>query len=243
MNPALTHVRIVLVNTSHPGNIGAAARAMKTMGLDELVLVAPRRYPADEAIWRAAGAADLLAAATVVDDLAEAISDCSFVIGTSARERRISWPLVDAREAARRALVAATAGARVAVVFGREDRGLTNDELQRCQLHLTIPTADDYSALNLGAAVQVVCYELRQAALADEPPPPELRDVDFATAAELQGLFEHIERALLALEFYDPENPKQLLTRLRRLLARVPLDQMEVSILRGILTAVEKAAK
>ena len=169
---------IVLVNTSHPGNIGAVARAMKNMGLVELRLVAPACFPAEEANWRAVAASDVLESALVVDTLAEAIGDCQLVIGTSARGRRIPWPVLDPRHCAEQALRAAGREQRVAFVFGREDRGLTNEELQQCNLHLHIPTHEDYTSLNLAMAVQIVAYELRMQAVSAELPDDACADWD-----------------------------------------------------------------
>lgn len=234
-------IRIVLVNTTHPGNIGAAARAMKIMGLSRLTLVAPLNFPHEKAIWRAVGAADLLERAVVVDDLDAAIADCGLVVGTSARERRIPWPVEDARSAAGRIVEAASVPNEVAIVFGREDRGLTNEELHRCHFHLTIPTSEHYSALNLAAAVQVVCYEVLMAWQARERERPEAPwDVELASSADLERMLAHFEEVMLGLGFYDPANPKQLLTRLRRLFIRAGLDRIEVNILRGLLGATER---
>jgi tRNA (cytidine32/uridine32-2'-O)-methyltransferase len=162
-----TKIRIVLVNTSHPGNIGGAARAMKNMGLAELYLVEPREYPAPRAVWRAAGASDVLANAKIVGSVDEAIKDCGLVIGTSARERRIPWPLINPRECGEKIWQEAKSH-QVALLFGREDRGLTNSELQKCHYHMHIPSNPDYSSLNLAASVQVLCYEIRMASLACE---------------------------------------------------------------------------
>ena len=162
-----TKIRIVLVNTSHPGNIGGAARAMKNMGLAELYLVEPREYPAPRAVWRAAGASDVLANAKIVGSVDEAIKDCGLVIGTSARERRIPWPLINPRECGEKIWQEAKSH-QVALLFGREDRGLTNSELQKCHYHMHIPSNPDYSSLNIAASVQVLCYEIRMASLACE---------------------------------------------------------------------------
>jgi tRNA (cytidine32/uridine32-2'-O)-methyltransferase len=242
MSAVLDRIRVVLVNTSHPGNIGAAARAMKIMGLSRLYLVAPRtEFPHDKSTWRAVGAADLLEAAVVVDDLDAALAGCGLVVGASARERRIPWPVEDARVAANKMVEAAAANNQVAVVFGREDRGLSNEELHKCQFHLHIPTSEDYSALNLAAAVQVVAYELQMVwrERAGEGP-RDLWDVTYATADDLERLLAHFEQVMTALKFYDPANPKQLLTRLRRLFMRARLDKMEINILRGFLGSAEK---
>ncbi len=239
MSASLDNIRIVLVNTSHPGNIGAAARAMKIMGLGRLYLVAPKLFPHEKAVWRSVGAVDLLDRAVVVDSLEQAVADCGLVVGASARQRRIPWPVQDAREAAVSMVEAAGAGNEVAVVFGREDRGLTNEELHQCQFHLTIPTSRDYSSLNLAAAVQVVGYEIRMASQ-QQPAPSQQWDVNLATADDLERLLAHYEQVMIALDFYDPATPKQLMTRLRRLFMRSKLDKMEINILRGMLGSTEK---
>lgn len=235
------NIRIVLVNSSHPGNIGAAARAMKNMGLSQLVLVAPRDFPSPKAEWRAANAKDLLEQVTTVDSLEEAVADCGLVVGTSARERRIPWPLLTPRECGAKSLAEAPTHP-VAIVFGREDRGLSNEELQLCHYHLHIPANPDYSALNLAAAVQVICYELRMALLekmAGAPIHYDDWDVPPAKHNDLELYYQHLEDTLVTLDFLDRDNPRQTMTRLRRLFNRVRLDEMELSILRGILTAMQ----
>lgn len=239
MNPH--NIRIVLVNTSHPGNIGAVARAMKNMGLARLYLVAPRQFPDEQATWRAAGALDLLERAVVCDTLEEAIGDCQFVVGTSARERRIPWPLLDPRQCATH-IASASSREQVAVVFGREDRGLTNEELQLCNLHLNIPSDSAYSSLNLAMAVQIVCYELRMLYIANDLPASADQDWDapFSTVANMERFYEHLEDTLVSIGFLDPQAPRQLMARLRRLYSRVRLDEMELNILRGILTETAK---
>lgn len=235
-------VRIVLVNTSHPGNIGAAARAMKNMGLADLYLVAPKQYPSPEAVSRAAGATDLLDNAVVVDTLEEALADCQLVIGTSARERHIPCPLVDPRQAVD---LVFEEQLETAFVFGREDRGLTNEELQRCHYHVHIPSVENFSSLNLGAAVQVIAYELRMKGLlmADAPVVEPKWDVPAATVEQLDFLLEHLEKVLTETEFLDPKAPRKVMTRFRRLYQRAQLDQQEVGMLRGMLSAVEKSTK
>jgi tRNA (cytidine32/uridine32-2'-O)-methyltransferase len=237
----LENIRIVLVNTSHPGNIGAVARAMKNMGLGRLYLVAPRQFPDEQANWRAVSAEDVLDNATVTETLEEAVGDCQFVVGTSARGRRIPWPLLDPRRCAQQMDGESERG-EVAVLFGREDRGLTNDELKVCNLHLNIPTSTEYSSLNLAMAVQVVCYELRM--VLDMPDLPEQQDAQwdtsFATRDNMERYYEHLEQTLIDVEFLDPAAPRQLMLRLRRLYSRVRLDDMELRILRGILTETQK---
>ncbi|BBB27394.1 tRNA (cytosine(32)/uridine(32)-2'-O)-methyltransferase TrmJ [Amphritea japonica] len=242
----LKNIRIVLVNTSHPGNIGAAARAMKNMGLSDLCLVEPRKFPHRDAEARAAGATDILENAKVVDDLDQALADCQLVVGASARSRTIPWPIVNPRELA--SIVAPLADdVRVAVLFGREDRGLTNDELQRCHHHVHIPVNEDFSSLNIAAAVQVITYELRMAKLSDvDEAKPQWGtdwDVELADNRELELLFEHLEQTLIEVDFLDPDKPRNLMPRLRRLFMRAIPDKIEVNVLRGMLTAVQKCTK
>ncbi|MFT5185972.1 MAG: tRNA (cytidine32/uridine32-2'-O)-methyltransferase [Porticoccaceae bacterium] len=232
-------IRMVLVNTTHPGNIGGAARAIKNMGLTELYLVQPREFPAPRAVWRAAGARDILTNVKVVESLDEAIAGCGLVVGTSARERRIPWPLINPRECGEK-IWSEAASHDVALLFGREDRGLTNSELQKCHYHVHIPSNPDYSSLNLATAVQVLAYEVRMASLQDENgvlPSMDEWDQPLATADELELFHQHLAETMATLKFYDPDNPKQLLTRMRRLFNRTRMDKMEVSMLRGLLTA------
>lgn len=243
---ALDNIRIILVNTTHPGNIGAVARAMKNMGLSQLYLVKPKIFPSEEAVFRSGHAADLLEHAVVTETLDEALGDSGLIIGTSARERKVPWPLLNPREAAFKA-VEESKQCEVAIVFGREDRGLTNEELQKCHLHLTIPTNDEYSSLNLAAAVQVIAYELRMAAIGDGLPSmketvADMRewDVPPANAKMMELFYEHLEEVLIEIEFLDPATPRQTMTRLRRLFNRQRLDEMELAMLRGILKLVQK---
>ncbi len=246
-------VRIVLVETSHPGNIGAAARAMKNMGICRLVLVSPLRFPDDKAIWRSASASDVVENAEVVETLDEAIAGCHLVIGTSARDRRIPWPMLDPKACGTKVESEQRQGAEVALVFGREAHGLKNEELQKCHFHVNIPTGKAYSSLNLGMAVQVLCYEVLQAHLAEQIPVSE-RGVDngsvkqeqewdmaYATTDAVENFFVHLEETLVDVGFHDPENPRQLMTRLRRMFNRIRTDQMEVNILRGFLTSIQQA--
>ncbi len=235
-------VRVVLVETTHPGNIGAAARAMKNMGITELVLVNPYDFPNEKAVFRSASAADVVQSARVVGSVDEAIADCQLVIGTSARERRIPWPLLTPRECGVKVNAAAESNQTVALMFGRESRGLKNEELQKCQFHVNIPTGEAYSSLNLAMAVQVLCYEVLQARLGGShlPPDEEVWDQPFADAESVEHFFGHLEQTLIQVGFHDPDNPRQLLTRLRRLFNRVRMDQMEVNMLRGFLSAINK---
>lgn len=232
----LHNIRIVLVNTSHPGNIGAVARAMKNMCLEQLVLVAPQRFPSDEAVARASGADDILAQARVVGDLDAAIADCRLVVGASARLRSVDWPQLDPRACAQTAWVEAGHGP-VALLFGRENSGLTNDELARCRYLVHIPANPDYSSLNVAMAVQVVSYELLMAAragVAAAEPLPER-----ATAGQLQGFFDHLRQAIGDVGFTDPRHSDRLMRRLRRLFLRAEPDPYDLNILRGILSAAQ----
>lgn len=241
----LQRVRMVMVNTTHPGNIGAAARAMKNMGLSRLYLVDPKEFPAEKAVWRAAGAVDVLDKVVVVSTLEEAIADCALVVGTSARGRRIPWPMLNPRECGER-VVAEASHHEIAVVFGREDRGLTNEELQKCNYHVHIPSNPEYGVLNVASALQVLCYEIRMAWLAlddaedkDKTAQFDEWDVPPADQEHMEHYFKHLEETLAQLNFLDPDNPRQTLTRIRRLYNRLRLDQMELAILRGMLTAVQ----
>jgi len=231
-------IRIVLSRPTHPGNIGATARAMKNMGLRELVLVAPESYPHPDATARAADAVDVLDAARVYPTLDDAISDCALVVGTSARNRRIGWPTLDPRECAQR-LVAGVDRGTSALLFGQERTGLTNEELDRCQYVVTIPTSSEYSSLNLAAAVQILAYEIHAAAGSSAVTTDE-REQPAATAEELQRFYEHLEQTLVQIGFLDPVNPRLLMRRLARLFGRVELDRNEMNILRGILTSVQQ---
>ncbi len=237
----LKNIRIVLINTSHPGNIGAAARAMKTMGLTELYLVAPKLFPHPKAEEMASNAADILVHAQVVPDLETAVADCGLVVGTSTRSRAIPWPILTPREFAEKARIE-TVSTKVAVIFGREQSGLTNEELHRCHYHIQIPSNPEYSSLNLAAAVQVISYELRIASQASEPTVEEW-DYPWANAEQMEGFYEHLRLVMIELDFLKMDAPRQLMTRLRRLFYRARPDVMEINILRGILTAIDKSIK
>lgn len=236
----LNRIRIILVQPSHGGNIGGCARAMKNMGLTRLVLVAPEEFPGEEASARAAGADDVLAQVQVCATLDEAIADCHLVIGASARERRIAWPMLAPDEAAHK-VVTAAAGQEVAVLFGRERTGLTNDELDRCQLLVNIPANPDFSSLNLACAVQVMAYEIRcviDAGVIAAPTTAEILGEPLATSAEILRFYQHLDQVMVESGFLDPKNPRLLTRRIRRLFNRVEMTSNEVNILRGILSAV-----
>lgn len=250
----LSQIRIVMVNTSLAANIGAAARAMKTMGLSRLVLVAPKNFPSPEASALAAGAADLLDTVEVVSSLDTAIADCHLVFGTSARSRTMPWPLLDVREATALAHYNAQQGQQIAIVFGREDRGLTNEELSLCHYHLSIPSNPIYGVLNVAAAIQIVSYELRMHALSAHNLMPSTED-DTAQSmpivsqmswdeplvdqAAMQQFHVHLEKMLADIDFLDPNNPRLLPLRLKRLFGRIRLDQTEYNLLRGVFGRVQ----
>lgn len=237
---SLENIRIVLVAPSHPGNIGGAARAMKTMGLAQLTLVRPKRFPDPQAEWRAAGAGDILQRCRVEDSLDQALADCHWVAGASARHRRIPWPSGDVRSVAKELAQQAARGP-AAVLFGREASGLTNEELRRCHKHLHIPASPAYPSLNLAMAVQLVAYELYLQAA--EPPPPPQWDRPPARMQEVEALLKRFEAELTDAEFLDAGNPGQTMTRLRRLLTRVQPDATEVALLHGVLTSLRQRRK
>ena len=231
----LSHIKIILVETSHPGNIGAVARAMKNMNISNLWLVSPKIFPSAEATSRASGADDILARATVCSSLQEAIADCNMVIGASARCRTISWPEMTPRECAKKIAITEP-GNKVAIIFGRENSGLKNHELDLCHFLLRIPCNSEYSSLNIAAAVQVVCYELfiaagRQEAIVigDRGKTPK------ATATQMESFYTHLYQALTDIGFMHPDKSKSIMRRLRRIYNRIELDIKELDILRGIL--------
>ncbi|HDX9009346.1 tRNA (cytosine(32)/uridine(32)-2'-O)-methyltransferase TrmJ [Aeromonas dhakensis] len=236
----LDQIRIVLVNTSHTGNMGSAARAMKTMGLSQMVLVDPQALPDGNANALAAGASDILANARVVATLDEAIADCGLVVGTSARSRTLSWPMLDPREAGEK-LVAEGMQHPVALVFGRERTGLTNDELQKCHYHVAIPANPEYSSLNLAMAVQTLCYEVRMHWLQQQEQAGDSgMAVEYPSADQLEGFYQHLEQTLLKTGFITDDHPGQVMNKLRRLFNRARPEAVELNILRGILTSVQK---
>jgi TrmH family RNA methyltransferase len=229
--------RVVLVNTSHPGNIGATARAMKNMGLEDLRLVAPKHYPSAEATARASGADDVLAQARCYDTLDEALAGATLVVGASARCRSLPLPVLDPRACAD-LIHRQPAAMSAAVVFGRERSGLTNDELDRCHRLVQIPANPAYPSLNIAAAVQVIGYELRMQ-LPSRDDSPDVAP-DYASAEQMEQFYEHLQRTLVEIGFLDPQQPRHLMRRLRRLFGRARPDQNEINILRGILSAVDK---
>ena len=240
-NKVIENIKIVLVGTTHPGNIGATARAMKTMGISRLRLVLPRTFPSAEATARATGADDVLIASELYDSLEEAVKDCKLVIATSARNRNIEWPIFSPEQAAAKMIEQAQQDVKAALVFGRESSGLSNVELECCNAMLQIPTNPDFSSLNLASAVQIVCYELRKI-VANEEKPDAAKVMDTVTVEQMNMLYEHLEETMIDLGYLDPENPRHLMRRLKRLFNRAQLDVNEYNILRGILTASQTQA-
>lgn len=235
----LSSIRIILVGTTHPGNIGSTARAMKTMGLSQLYLVSPKLFPDYKANEMAAGADDVLQSAVVVRTLDEALAGCQLIIATSARPRGLSLPGLLPSSAAK--LIDDKPDATVvALVFGREHSGLTNEELLKCHYHVNIPSNPDYSSLNLAMAVQIIAYELRMQLLSPKAE-VALRVDEEATADEIEQFYEHLKEVFIQINFLKEANPRRLMQRVRRLFNRIQLEKMEVSILRGMLNQVQKS--
>ncbi|EPS3400901.1 tRNA (cytosine(32)/uridine(32)-2'-O)-methyltransferase TrmJ [Vibrio vulnificus] len=237
----LDKVKVVLVGTSHSGNIGSAARAMKVMGLSQLVLVQPECEVDAQAIALASGAADIALNALVVNSLEEAVADCALVVGSSARSRTLEWPMLEPFECAEKFVQEGQTN-HVALVFGRERTGLTNDELQRCHYHVCIPANPEYSSLNLAMAVQTLSYEIRMAYLRHQQSQFEPQDVaEYPRHNELELFYQHLEQVLQTTEFVRADQPNQVMNKMRRLFSRARPEAQELNILRGILTSVEKS--
>ncbi|MFH6952513.1 MULTISPECIES: tRNA (cytosine(32)/uridine(32)-2'-O)-methyltransferase TrmJ [Pseudoalteromonas] len=237
----LDKIRIVLVNTSHTGNIGSVARAMKTMGFSKLYLVDPVNPVDSHASALAAGATDVLGNAVVVDTLQEAIADCNTVIGTSARSRTLSWPMVNPVECGEKLLAGTEQEGDVALVFGRENSGLTNEELQLCNFHVCIAANPEYSSLNLAMAVQTLCYETRMRYLAKGEQQIERDDAVYPSSEQMELFYQHLEKTLSDTGFIIKQHPGQVMTKLRRLFNRARPEEQELNILRGILTSIDKS--
>lgn len=244
----LDKVSIVLVGTSHPGNIGSAARAMKVMGLTQLILVDPQCEVDGQTIALASGASDVATNAKVFDTLEEALAESSLVVGTSARSRSLNWPMIEPRETGLKLIEEASQGRDVALVFGRERTGLTNEELQQCHYHVSIPANPEYSSLNLAMAVQTICYEIRMSWLAKKEQPFQTQSIDSDSQAieyprhnELALFYQHLEKVLFDTEFIKKDQPNLVMNKLKRLFTRARPEKQEINILRGILTAVEKS--
>jgi len=243
VNSIIENIRIVMVATTHPGNIGAAARAMKTMGQKNLYLVKPKIFPSAEATARAAGADDILSNVIECDSLDAALQDCKLVVATSARSRSIPWPVYEARECAEKIVDIAQTG-HVALVFGRESSGLSNEELERCNAMVQISGNPEFSSLNIASAIQILCYEILQTILmingAENNSEAEF---SLATTDQMNKFYEHLEQCMIDIEFYDPEKPRRLMRRLKRLFNRAQLDENEMNILRGLLAAAQDAVR
>lgn len=241
----LQNIRIVLVETSHTGNMGSVARAMKTMGLSNLYLVNPLIKPDSQAISLAAGASDLIGNASIVESLDEAIAGCSLVVGTSARSRSLPWPMLDARECGVKS-VEEGQQAPVALVFGRERVGLTNEELQKCHYHVAIPANPEYTSLNLAMAVQLIAYEVRMAWLQAQEaaePAPQYAESPYPLVDDLERFYVHLETMMLNSGFIRKDQPGQVMSKLRRLFTRARPERDELNILRGMLSSFEKKDK
>lgn len=241
----LHNIRIVLVETSHTGNMGSTARAMKTMGLSNLYLVNPLVKPDSQAISLSAGASDVIGNAKIVDTLDEALAGCSLVVGTSARSRTLPWPMLDPRECGEMSAKTVET-APVALVFGRERVGLTNEELQKCNYHVCIPANPEYSSLNLAMAVQIIAYEVRVAHLAlleAAKPQIQYEETPYPLVDDLERFYQHLEQTLLQTGFIRPAHPGQVMSKLRRLFTRARPESQELNILRGILTSIDKGPK
>jgi len=238
----LNSVKVVLVGTTHPGNIGATARAMKNMGILDLALVEPKEFPSDVATFRSKAAKDILEKASLHRSLEEAISECELVVGTSARGRTVPWPVLNPREAAEEMRKSSLNG-KVAIVFGREDRGLTNEELGLCNFHVHIPSDPEYSSLNLSQAVQILAYEIRLSYLQDRHVNKEYWDVELANNEQTERLINHMDELMQEVDFYDVENPRKLLVRVRRFFKRSKIDVMEANIFRGLFATIQKKLK
>ncbi len=236
----LENIRVVLVNTSHTGNIGSAARAMKTMGLSDLYLVDPIQPPDGKSSAMAAGAGDVLGNATTVATLEEAVAGCGLVVGTSARSRTHSWPMLDPRQCGEK-MIAEVPKYPVALVFGRENNGLTNEELQQCHYHVCIPANPEYSSLNLAMAVQTLSYEVRMAWLSKDTINEEPNE--YPLSDDLERFYQHLESSLMGTGFVVKNHPGLVMTKLRRLFNRARPESQELNILRGILSSIDKAVK
>lgn len=241
MNPINQFVQIVLVETSHPGNIGSVARAMKNMGLSNLALINPKKFPDPEATALAGNAGDVLDGARIFNSIDEAVKNSKVIFATSARERTIEWPVATARDAAQEINQLAAEGLEVSILFGREDRGLTNEELQLSNKHLIIPADPDYPVLNIAMSTQVVCYELYQAS--QKEPIGPWQDFPEYTSEELTHLIEHFNETVYNLKLVDPNNPKQILARMERMFRRLYPDQMEGNFLRGFFKEINNQIK
>ncbi len=238
----LENIKIVLVGTSHPGNIGSAARAMKVMGLSQLVLVDPQCEVDEQALAMAAGATDIVENAMQVSTLEEALQETVLVVGSSARSRTLDWPMLNPDQCGEK-IVAEAHNADVALVFGRERTGLTNEELQKCHFHVCIPANPEYSSLNLAMAVQILCYEVRVAVLNQDKKSKLVEQESYPRHKELELFYDHLEKVITETQFISQDKPNQVMTKLRRLFSRSRPEISEINILRGILSSIERKGK
>ncbi|MCO4788112.1 tRNA (cytosine(32)/uridine(32)-2'-O)-methyltransferase TrmJ, partial [Vibrio cholerae] len=237
----LERVKVVLVGTTHSGNIGSAARAMKVMGLSQMVLVDPQCQVDAQAIALAAGASEIALNAQIYPTLEAAVADCGLVVGTSARSRTLEWPMLEPRECGEK-LISEANQHSVAMVFGRERTGLTNDELQLCHYHVCVPANPEYSSLNLAMAVQLLSYEVRMAYLAlQQSSQSSTLQEEYPRHQELERFYAHLEQVIMQTEFISAQQPGQVMNKLRRMFTRARPEAQEINILRGILTSVQKS--
>ncbi|EIY4766037.1 tRNA (cytosine(32)/uridine(32)-2'-O)-methyltransferase TrmJ [Vibrio cholerae] len=237
----LERVKVVLVGTTHSGNIGSAARAMKVMGLSQMVLVDPQCQVDAQAIALAAGASEIALNAQIYPTLKAAVADCGLVVGTSARSRTLEWPMLEPRECGEK-LISEANQHSVAMVFGRERTGLTNDELQLCHYHVCVPANPEYSSLNLAMAVQLLSYEVRMAYLAlQQSSQSSTLQEEYPRHQELERFYAHLEQVIMQTEFISAQQPGQVMNKLRRMFTRARPEAQEINILRGILTSVQKS--
>lgn len=237
----LERVKVVLVGTTHSGNIGSAARAMKVMGLSQMVLVDPQCQVDAQAIALAAGASEIALNAQIYPTLEAAVADCGLVVGTSARSRTLEWPMLEPRECGEK-LISEANQHSVAIVFGRERTGLTNDELQLCHYHVCVPANPEYSSLNLAMAVQLLSYEVRMAYLTlQQSSQSSTLQEEYPRHQELERFYAHLEQVIMQTEFISAQQPGQVMNKLRRMFTRARPEAQEINILRGILTSVQKS--
>ena len=234
-------INIVLIETSHPGNIGSVARAMKTMGLKNLLLINPRKFPSGDANALSGNAIDILEKAKVYKNLKDAIKDSTFVYATSARVRSIQWPTKNAQDAAEEIVKQVSANKKISIIFGREDRGLTNEELQIANTHIEIPANPEYPVLNIAMSAQIICYEILKASI--DTTARDWHDYPEVDSENLQMLIDHFIETATDIDVINPDNPKKIISRIKRMFTRLHPDEMETSFLRGFLSGIKKKIK
>ena len=234
-------INIVLIETSHPGNIGSVARAMKTMGLKNLLLINPRKFPSGDANALSGNAIDILEKAKVYKNLKDAIKDSTFVYATSARVRTIQWPTKNAQDAAKEIVKQVSSNKKISIIFGREDRGLTNEELQIANTHIEIPANPKYPVLNIAMSAQIICYEILKASI--DTTARDWHDYPEVDSENLQMLIDHFIETATDIEVINPDNPKKIISRIKRMFTRLHPDEMETSFLRGFLSGIKKKIK